>query len=232
MIDLLLLAIVGVVTWCVAAEGAWGATLNFFCALFAGILAMNYFEPTAELLQSLIPLGPAWQNRWDFIALMLLFILLSTLFRVGTEQLLPTQVEVHPLAHDGVRWVAGAATGYLTMAIVLTSLHTAPLPRTFLGFEPERNNFLGMAAPDRQWLGFMQYLTEKAYHNGPNGPIFDGNSTTLANGQKVILPSFAIRYATRRALGSPEAGAAADAVDTLKPTISTPTRGTSGGANF
>ena len=29
-----------------------------------------------------------------------------------------------------------------------------------MGFKPEKNNFFGFA-PDRQWLGFMQYVSEK-----------------------------------------------------------------------
>jgi len=230
MIDLALLAIVGVVAWCVASEGAWGATLNLFCVLFAGLLAMNFFEPLAEVLQASVPLGPDWRNRWDFIALMLLFIGLVFLFRFGTEQLMPNAIETHAIVFDGVRWVAGAATGYLTMAILLTALHTTNLPRTFAGFEPERNNFLGMAAPDRQWLGFVQYVTEHAYRNGPNGPVFDGTNTRLANGQEVILPTFAIRYGTRRSLVAGSEGEAIEQAPT--PTIVVPTTPGPGGINL
>jgi len=229
MIDLLLLAIVGVVTWVVASEGAWGATLNFFCVLFAGLLAMNFFEPTAELLAANVPLGVSWRNRWDFIALMGLFILLVSLFRVGTEQLMPNFLEVHPIAHDGIRWVAAGLTGYVTMAIVLTALHTANLPRTFIGFEPSRDNFLGMAAPDRQWIGFTQYVTEKAYRRGGTGPIFDGSTVTLTDGEQIYLPSFAIRYATRRGLG-----ASAEAPAGTQPATVAPVRQSAppGGVNF
>ncbi len=202
MIDLFLLAVVAVVTWCVASEGAWGAALTFLSVFFAGLLAMNYFEPLAILLQSTLSLGPAWSNRWDFTAMMLLFIGFIFAFRIGTEQIMPNFIQVHPLAHDGVRWIAGAATGYLTMAILLTSLHTAPLPRNFFGFTPERNNFLGMSAPDRQWLGFVQYATEKSFHK-EHGQIFDGSTAVFADKQEVILPTFIIRYATRRSLGAP-----------------------------
>src|SRR5690606_35794892 len=41
MIDIFLIAIVAVVTWCVASEGAWGAALTLFSVVFAGLLAMN-----------------------------------------------------------------------------------------------------------------------------------------------------------------------------------------------
>ena len=217
MIDLFLLIVVAVVTWCVAAEGAWGAALTFLSVLFAGLLTMNYFEPLANLLQSTLGLGPAWNNRWDFVAMMLLFIGFIFAFRIGTEQIMPNFIQVHPLAHDVVRWLAGGATGYLTMAIILTSLHTAPLPRNFFGFTPERNNFLGISAPDRQWLGFVQYATEKSFRNGKNGQIFDGSTAILADKQEVILPTFIIRYATRRSMGGAAATQPVETAPVAKP---------------
>lgn len=218
MIDLFLLAVVGVVTWCVASEGAWGAALSLLGVLFAGLLAMNYFEPLAETMQVALGLGVSWNNRLDFVAMMLLFIGFIFAFRIGSEQIMPNFIHVHPLAHDGVRWVAAAATGYLTMAILLTSLHTAPLPRTFFGFTPERNNFLGMSAPDRQWLGFVQYVTEKSFRNGANGKIFDGSTAIMTDQQEKILPTFIIRYATRRSLGNTASSVSSDPTPTAVPT--------------
>ena len=47
------------------------------------------------------------------------------------------------------RWTCGLATGYVTVAFLLTALHTAPLPREFLGFSGEKKNFFGIGA-DRQ----------------------------------------------------------------------------------
>lgn len=222
MIDLFLLAVVAVVTWCVAAEGAWGAALTFLSVFFAGLLAMNYFEPLAMMLQSALNLGPAWNNRWDFIAMMLLFIGFIFAFRIGSEQIMPNFIQVHPLAHDGVRWVAGAATGYLTMAILLTSLHTAPLPRNFFGFTPERNNFMGMSAPDRQWLGFVQYATEKSFGKGEYGQVFDGSTAIFADKEEVILPTFIIRYATRRSMGDLAAAPPAEVAPVATPGRSAP----------
>lgn len=232
MIDLLLLAIVGVVAWCVAAEGAWGATQILFSVIFAGLLAMNFFEPAAVLLEQIVPLGPSWRDRWDFIALMGLFGILVTLLRLGTEQLMPNFIEVHPLAFDAVRWGAAAMTGYVSMAIVLTALHTAPLPRTFLGFEPERDNFLGMAAPDRQWLGFVQYVSEHAFRNGPKGPVFDGSTTRLASGQEVLLPSFAIRYGSRREMHGQGGAAPEEELDAAPVVVPTAPSTGPGGVNL
>lgn len=108
------------------------------------------------------------------------------------------------------RWFFGALTGYVTMAILLTALHTAPLPREFMGFKPERSNFFGMA-PDRQWLGFVQYVTEKPFarimFQDPSSKelvahAFDGKYEVLGDKSSpypnTIWPSFPIRYAMRR----------------------------------
>ncbi len=222
MIDIALLIILGLVAWCVASEGAWGAVLVFLGTFFAGIIAMNYFEPVADLLDTTLSLGFSWTDRWDFIAFMLLFIGFVFAIRLGTERIMPTFIEVHPLAHDGIRWVAGVLTGYLTVAIVLTSMHLTPLPRTFLGFQPERDNFLGMAAPDRQWLGFVQYLTEKAFSRG-GGHMFDGSTVQLSNGEQIVIPSFTIRYASRRGMGG--GGGASDAIQDAPAPVVAPSSG-------
>jgi hypothetical protein len=128
--------------------------------------------------------------------------------------------------------VVGAGTGYLTVAILLTSLHTAPLPREFMGFKPEKNNFFGFA-PDRQWLGFTQYVSEKplaqlfAIKVGDKIKIvaqaFDGEFKIVGDPMKpysvkdstgtdvpqAIWPSFPIRYAMRREQGGGGQSAAA-----------------------
>ena len=89
-------------------------------------------------------------------------------------------------------------TGYVTIAFLLTALHTAPLPREFLGFTPERNNFFGMLAPDRDWLGFVQYVSEKSMPSSEEGRIFDGSRFRLPYHENDVWPTFIFRYASRR----------------------------------
>ena len=50
-IDILLLIILGLVTWSVASEGIWGASLTSLIVIFSGLLAMNFFEPVAGMLE-------------------------------------------------------------------------------------------------------------------------------------------------------------------------------------
>ncbi|MFN0195791.1 MAG: CvpA family protein [Planctomycetaceae bacterium] len=196
MIDILLLIVLGVVTWCVAGEGAVGAALIFFSVLFAGLLAMNFFEPVAALLES-ISSNSSWVALCDITALLGLFGLLAFGLRAATEYYSPTYIQVPNLMHHIGRWGFGVMTGYLSMAIVLTALHTSPFPREFIGFKPERKNFLNFSAPDRQWLGFVQYVSETSLRKGESN-IFDGPKYALPGQTNNTWPSFPIRYAYRR----------------------------------
>jgi Colicin V production protein len=207
MIDILCLAVVGVIVWCVSSDGIWGAAHTFLCVVLSGLLAMNFFEPLANYLDGM--LGGA-KSYSDLVALVGLFTAFVFALRMGTEQLSPTYIHMNPTFDQFGRWVFGALTGYVTMAILLTSLHTAPVSRNFLGFKPERNNFFGLA-PDRQWLGFTQYVTEKPFarvmFQDPNtkeliAHAFDGKYEVLGDKsapyRNTIWPSFPIRYAMRR----------------------------------
>jgi hypothetical protein len=188
----ILLLIVVAVTWCVAAEGAWGAGLTFLCVLFSGVLAMNFFEPVANLLDGM---GSAVEDYSDLVALVGLFALFTFLARLATDNISPTDIEMDARVYNVARWLFGLATGYTTMAILLTALHTAPLPRSFVGFSPERANFFDTAAPDRQWLGFTQHVSEKVLRTGR---VFDGPMFEMPGTDQKYWPSFPIRYATRR----------------------------------
>jgi hypothetical protein len=159
IIDFLIAAVIALVTWCVAAEGAVGAGTTFFAAVLSGLLAMNFFEPLADAVDNIGFIG----QRADMIALLGLFGVLVTLARLAAERISPTFISLQGLAYDAGRWGFGFLTGYLTAAILLTALHTAPLPREFWGFRAERNNLFDAVAPDRQWLGFVQYVTEKPF---------------------------------------------------------------------
>lgn len=215
MIEVCCLIVVGVVTWLLAAEGIVSAAQIFMITLLSGLIAMNFFEPLAAQL-TFLP-----ESYRDFVALIGLFGILVFGMRAAAEQMAPNYIQVIPAIDSFGKWAFGAATGYLTMAILLTSIHTAPLPREFWGFKPERNNFLNMA-PDRQWLGFVQYVSEKSLSRTVRYKIgtkdfyysraFDGRFEVVGDpnrpyamrnqtGQEVpqvIWPSFPIRYASRR----------------------------------
>jgi len=200
MIDVALAIVVAVVTWTVAAEGAWGAAAVFLSVLLSGLVAMDFFEPLANLLESMFPVE--WAGRVDFIALVSLFAGGVFGLRTLSERLAPGFIAVNSRVYDVFRWGFALATGYVTMAFLLTALHTAPLPREFMGFAPERKNFFGLTAPDREWLGFVQYVSEKSMRSSEDGRIFDGTSYRFRTQSNLIWPTFIFRYATRREAAS------------------------------
>lgn len=226
MIDIGCLVVVGVVTWMVAAEGIWGAAQIFLAVLFSALVAFNFFEPLAIVLGRFIP-----DQYSDYVALVGLFTVVVFVLRLAAEQIAQTYIQVIPAVDTAGRWAFGVLTGYVTMAFLLAALHTAPLPREFAGFAPERNNFLGMA-PDRQLLGFMQYVSERPlcwqYRENVAGQsvlvsnAFDGRFESVGSPNKpytardgygrevpqLVWPSFPIRYALRRERLSVQGGAA------------------------
>jgi hypothetical protein len=207
LIDIACLAVMGIIVWCVSTEGMWGAAQTFLCVLLSALLAMNYFEPLAIFLNSV---QPAYDHYMDIVALVGLFTGFVFALRLGTEHLSPIYIGLPSTVDQIGKWAFAALTGYLTMAFLLTALHTAPLPREFMGFKAERPNFFGMA-PDRQWLGFVQYVTEKPFgyvkYYDPESKqfiahAFDGRYDKLGDSNSpypnTIWPSFPIRYAMRR----------------------------------
>jgi hypothetical protein len=208
LIDLACLAILGGVTWMVSNDGGWSAGATFLCTLLAGLLAMNFFEPLAILLSGAMQ---EWDYRWDVVALVGLFVGFVFGLRILSERLAPTYIQIPGMVDNVARWGFAFGAGYVTMAFLLTALHTAPLPREFLGFKPERANFFG-TAPDRQWLGFTQYVTEKGFARYDRNAGFDANGRQVAHAfdgsyevigdpglvANTVWPSFPIRYAMRR----------------------------------
>ena len=220
MIDALLLIILAVVTYMVAGEGAWGAAVTCISVILAGLLAMNFFEP---ICNSLLGSDYYWQARLDLVVLVGLFAAAVAGLRTGADYLSPVYIGVHRMVHEGARWGCGLLTGYVTMAFLLTALHTAALDREFIGFKAERANFFGIS-PDRQWLGFTQWTTERVFCKSP-ARIFDGPVIVLGEPGAVpnkVWPSFPIRYATRRERG---AGAAVATKQTTVQPVAPPKAG-------
>ena len=143
--------------------GLWRNSLRLINVTMASIVALNFFEPVAGLLESNI--GKSYTYFYDFVALWALFAVSLAVFRVLTEMACPVDVEFA----DKVDWIGGGAAavlvGWAMVCFTLLSLHTAPLPRCFMGFQPEEPSVLG-TAPDRAWLGVVQRLSQGSLATG------------------------------------------------------------------
>src|SRR5262249_43554328 len=71
VIDLVLCLLIAGLTYALASEGLWGAALMFFNVLFGTIIALNFYESLARLLDST---GINWGFS-DTLCLLALFII-------------------------------------------------------------------------------------------------------------------------------------------------------------
>lgn len=164
---------------CLLTEGMWSNAIRFVNVVFAGLLATNFWEPTAKMLDGMMKAGSYW---WDFVALWLLFAVFVTILQQVTNMV--SRVKVRFLAI--VNKAGGIVFACLTAAVLVSftnfTIHTAPLAETaFQGGFPSDSPI----SPDRQWVRFAELTSggSLAKFGGPNQ--FNGGQ-------------FASRYAARR----------------------------------
>ena len=200
MIEIILLAVLAAVAYLTAGEGAWGSAVTLLSIVLSGLIAMTFFEPLAEGLSGTFSSSAA-RSRLDIIAFLGLFAAGVAVFRRTSELIQKVEIPVEGKAYDVIRWVCGLASGYAAAAILLTAMHLAPLPPGALGFTAERDNMFG-DAPDRRWLGYVQYLSEGPYVRRDalgRKVAFDAPEySVLQGGVPQRWSSFPIRYKTRR----------------------------------
>ncbi|MFP6761984.1 MAG: CvpA family protein, partial [Planctomycetaceae bacterium] len=103
IIDIVLLLVWLGVTWCVASDGAFNAAITCVVVIISGLLAMNFFEPLAEMMKSSNNLSP-WDYRWDIVCLLGLFIVFVVLLRYALEWCAPLYHMMEGRANEAGRW--------------------------------------------------------------------------------------------------------------------------------
>jgi len=155
VIDLVFGFLILLMTYVLSSEGLWGAALMFFNVLFGGLIAFNFYEPLAKLIDST---GIGWGFS-DTFSLLSIFCASVMLLRMTTETLAPAMVRFPiPVYHAG-RLLFALATSLVTMAILILAFHTAPVHKRIFGaidYQYKPPFGLGL---DHQWLGFFQYTT-------------------------------------------------------------------------
>lgn len=179
-------------------HGLWGNAVTLINMILAMLLATNFFEPAAALVDSFMPSATYFL---DVVCLWVLFLIFFGLLRTITDGLSKVHVKfIMPVEMAG-RSLLAIWCGWLMVCFVTFSLQMAPLNSpTPLGAwqSPTDGTFLGFA-PDRMWLGFMQqnsrgYLARGKFSKLPTHSNDDGlNVETFdPNGE------FPYKYAWRR----------------------------------
>lgn len=176
-----LIALIAGLTYALTSEGLWGAALMFFNILFAGMIAFNFYEPLAVLLDKT---GINWGFS-DTLCFLLLFCVALVALRLTTETLAPAMVRFPmPIYHAG-RLIFGVAGAMLTVAIILIGAECAPVhKKLFKAYNYDSKPPFGLAL-DHNWLGFFQHETGgpfAQYNAGGPDPFH-----TYGQGQRLNL---------------------------------------------
>lgn len=171
----MLLGFLTVVIMLVVAYAYWREGLLTACTMFvnvilAGLVAFNFWEPLADLLDPMVA-NTALQGYEDAICLILLFCLTLGLLRLVTNNIANTDLEFPPALLRGGGVFFGLATGYLTSGFLICVFQTLPWHESFMHFDwkydPQAPGHVvrSVMPPDRAWLGLMQRAGAFAFIN-------------------------------------------------------------------
>ncbi|MCS7239375.1 MAG: CvpA family protein [Thermoguttaceae bacterium] len=158
LLPILLLLIVVFVVAFTYRDGFWNNLLRFVNVLLATLVAINFWEPVAGILENMYA-GATY--FWDFLALWALFCVTYTLLNLATLTLSKVKVRFKMVMDQAAGITASVLTGWLLMSFVTLTLHTAPLAERFMfgGFDPQSRLVFG-TAPDRMLLAFCKFLSK------------------------------------------------------------------------
>jgi hypothetical protein len=199
-------------TYALTSEGLWGAALMFFNVVFGALIAFNFYEPLASMLDRT---GINWGFS-DTLCMLGLFCVSVLLLRLTTETIAPVQVRFPPALYHAGRLFFGLAGATVTMAIVILAFHAAPVHKKVLGaIDYQTKPPFGMGL-DHELLGFIQYETGAVFarygvgRRDPYRQYGQGRPVQLFDprGEWLILHQQARPYGEGSILGEDAAGAA------------------------
>jgi hypothetical protein len=155
IINLVIVGLFALLTYALTSEGLWGSALMFFNVVFGGMIAFNFYEPLARLIDST---GIGWGFS-DTLCLLGLFAIATGLLRMTTETIAPVMVRFPPPVYHAGRLLFGMGGAAVTMAIAILAFHAAPVhKKMFNAIAYDTKPPFG-AGFDHQWLCFFQYET-------------------------------------------------------------------------
>jgi hypothetical protein len=155
VIDLVITGLGLGLAYALISEGLWGSALMFFNVLFGAMVAFNFYEPLASMLDRT---GINWGFS-DTLCMLGLFCVTVVILRLTTETIAPVMVRFPTaLFHIG-RLVFGVAGAAVTMAIVILAFHAAPVDKKIFSVIRHDTKPPWGLGLDHQFLGFFQHET-------------------------------------------------------------------------
>ncbi len=197
---ILTLVVMVIVAYCLYRNGLLSAITIFLQVLISGLIAFNYWEPLADVLDGNFQ-NSKLQGYEDLIVLTGLFSISLAILRFVTNRLNPTMVNYNPMLQQIGAGFVGAITGYFVSGFICVVLQTLPAPADFLGFEPrspQESPIRSYLPPDRVWISLMRFASANSMAseeiNSTGETNYDRNRVFDAQG------TFELRYSRHRRL--------------------------------
>jgi uncharacterized membrane protein required for colicin V production len=158
-------------------DGLWSNAVRLIYVIIAALLAMNYYEPLAAVLEGW---DETFTFMWDFLSLWILFFAFALILKLLTDKLSQVRVKFLKIVDQIGGIVLAIWVGWIMICFTLTTLHAAPLSTDFAGFAVDRDEKMLLVAPDRMWLGFTQKQSKGVMGRSPAKP-FDPEAQYILN---------------------------------------------------
>ncbi len=204
LLGFLTILIMLLVAYAYLREGLFTACTMAINVVLAGLVAFNFWEPLAALLDPMLA-GSFLAGYEDAFCLVLLFALVLGLLRAITNNLASSRVLFEGWLQTAGGTLFGLITGYLVSGFLICTLQTLPWHENFMFFEPKYESgpehvLRHVMPPDRVWLGLMHRAGAYAFSNqepkrDPSASYYDRYLTFDKYG------NFEMRYARYRRYG-------------------------------
>ena len=156
-------------------EGIFTAFTMLVNVMLAGLIAFNFWEPLADLLDS--SLRDSFLDGYqDLFLLIALFCVSLGLLRAATNNLANKQIAFPAVLQQFGAAGIGLLIGYLVTGFLLCALQTLPWHRNFMDFEPRSRNegeMRRILPPDRVWLALMHYAGANGFARSADNEAAD-----------------------------------------------------------
>lgn len=153
-------------TYALYSEGLWGAALVTLNLVVALLVALNFYEPLAALIDTNLSFLAGFG---DVICLGLLFLVTFVALKAFTENVAPTMVRF-PAIVDVIGRISFALLGALiTAGVIVLLFHVAPVSKKIFGAVDYQSKPPFGAGLDHKLLAFFQWSTGKIFTRYPGG---------------------------------------------------------------
>jgi hypothetical protein len=201
ILGFLTILIMTAVTYAFWREGLLTACTMCINVFLAGLIAFNFFEPLADVLDPMFAEN-FLHGYEDALCLMLLFGFTLGILRLLTNTIAAFDLEFPPVLLRAGGVVFGLATGYLASGFIVCVFQTLPWHENFMGFDPKivpsSQSARSILPPDRVWLALMQRAGAYTFANSVDEDVRDPGTPYERYVTFDKYATFELRYALYR----------------------------------